>query len=205
MPLFGGVGFSCFGIGLLYLFVSDLARATLIKLNRHQQCPYLDSSRGIKHYQPLMSSEGAAVMSSQLLIGTALIIVNAVFHVSCLVWLAGLIKRIGTTTTFDPNRKGMILLLGIAVLGLIAIHTTSAWAWAAVYLSLGEFTELSKALYFSVVTSTTLGYGDITLSERWQLLASFEAMVGFVLFGASTAFLLGVTKSWFSHLAEPDS
>lgn len=145
------------------------------------------------------------MLSSQLLIGTALIIVNAMFHVSCLVWLASFISRIGTAASFDPGRKGLVLLLGIAVLGLIAIHTTSAWAWAAVYLAVGEFTELSRALYFSVVTSTTLGYGDITLSERWQLLASFEAMGGLVLFGASTAFLLGVTKSWFSHLDRRDN
>jgi hypothetical protein len=143
------------------------------------------------------------VLTSQLMLGTALIVANAIFHVSCLVWLAGLINSIGTSPTFRPSRRGLILLLGIAVLGLIAIHTTSAWAWAAVYLVVGEFTELIRALYFSVVTSTTLGYGDITLSDRWQLLASFQAMGGLVLFGATTAFLLGVTKSWFSHLEQP--
>ena len=148
---------------------------------------------------------GAVVLSSQLLLGTALIITNAVFHVSCLVWLASLIHRIGTSATYKPDRRGLILLLGIAVLGLIAIHTTSAWAWAVVYLVVGEFAELSQALYFSVVTSTTLGYGDVTLSEQWQLLASFEAMGGLILFGASTAFLLGVTKNWFSQLDGSDN
>ena len=142
------------------------------------------------------------MLTSQLLLGTALIITNAVFHVSCLVWLASLLNTIGTSAKFNPNRRGLVLLLGIAVLGLIVIHTASAWAWAVVYLIVGEFTELSKALYFSVVTSTTLGYGDITLSERWQLLASFQAMGGLILFGASTAFLLAVTRSWFSHLEE---
>ena len=140
------------------------------------------------------------MLSSQLLLGTALIVANAVFHVSCLVWLAGLLNSIGTSQSFSPNRKSLILLLGIAVIGLIGIHTASAWAWAVVYLTVGEFIELSDALYFSVVTSTTLGYGDITLSERWRLLASFEAMGGLILFGASTAFLLAVTRSWFDHL-----
>ena len=141
-------------------------------------------------------------MTIDLLLGTALIIVNAVFHVSCLVWLAGLLDRIGASTKLNPNRMRLILLLGIAVLGLIAIHTTSAWAWAAIYLVVGEFTELTKALYFSVVTSTTLGYGDVTLSDEWQLLASFQAMGGLILFGASTAFLMAVTRSWFSDFEE---
>lgn len=139
-------------------------------------------------------------MGGQLIIGTLLIAVNAIFHVTCLVWLAGFLQRLTQGRDLDESRNGQILLLGVAVSGLIIIHTLSAWAWAAVYVQLGEFTELREALYFSVVTSTTLGYGDITLSDRWELLASFEAMGGLILFGASTAFLLGITKSWFNHL-----
>ena len=37
------------------------------------------------------------------------------------------------------------------------------------------------------MTATTLGYGDLTLSEPWRLLGVFEAMTGLMLFGASTA------------------
>ena len=143
------------------------------------------------------------MLGDQLLLGTTLILINAIFHVTCLVWLAGLLASISKNERFRPNRMGLILLLGISVLGVIGIHTVSAWAWATVYVALGEFNDLSQALYFSVVTSTTLGFGDVTASERWQLLTSFEAMGGLILFGASTAFLLAVTRSWFGHLQEP--
>ena len=139
-------------------------------------------------------------MGGQLLLGTALIVVNVVFHVSCLVWLAGALTRLGKAPFFDARQRWLVLQLGLGVFGVIAIHTVSAWAWAAVYIIVGEFTALPKALYFSVVTSTTLGYGDLTLSDRWQLLSSFEAMGGLVLFGATTAFLLAVMKHWFEHL-----
>ena len=61
-----------------------------------------------------------------------------------------------------------------------------------------EFDELQPSLYFSVVTATTLGYGDVTLSERWQLLGTFEAMGGLILFGASTAFLMELMRHLFS-------
>ena len=47
-----------------------------------------------------------------------------------------------------------------------------------VYLALGEFRALETALYSSVVTATTLGYGELVLSERWRLLSTFEAMGG---------------------------
>jgi hypothetical protein len=141
------------------------------------------------------------VVWSQLLLGSLLITTNAIIHVSCLVWLAGILKHIGRSQRFIPNQKGLIFLLAVAVLGIIGIHTASAWAWAGVYFALGEFSDWPLALYFSVVTLTTLGYGDITLSGRWQLLASFEAMGGLILFGASTAFLLGVTRKLFQHLS----
>lgn len=89
-------------------------------------------------------------------------------------------------------------LLDFTVLIIIGIHTVEAWAWAFIYLELGEFEELSKALYFSVVTCKALGYGDITLSERWRLLSTFEAMGGLLLFGTSTAFLVGFMTTLFA-------
>ena len=85
----------------------------------------------------------------------------------------------------------------ITVLAIIFIHTVEAWGWAALFMVLGEFRDISTALYFSVVTSTTLGYGDVTLSESWRLLGTFEAMGGLILFGASTAFLIGFMRHLF--------
>ena len=52
-------------------------------------------------------------------------------------------------------------------------------------------------MYFSVVTTTTLGYGDFTLSDRWRVLASFQAIGGLILFGASTAFLFEIIRRLF--------
>ena len=45
------------------------------------------------------------------------------------------------------------------------------------------------------VTATTLGYGDITLSEEWRLLGAFEAMGGLILFATSTAFLMRAVRN----------
>lgn len=120
-----------------------------------------------------------------------------VFHVAALVLLSGLLRYIAPRLETMRAAIGTTYLLAIAVLTIIGIHTVEAWSWAALFLYLGEFTELKRALYFSVVTSTTLGYGDITLSECWQILGTFEAMGGLILFGASTAFLLGTMRHLF--------
>jgi hypothetical protein len=63
------------------------------------------------------------------------------------------------------------------------------------------------AVYFSAVTFTTLGYGDIVLeAAQWRLLTGIEALNGVLLLGLSTALLLGVVhNSWKSLLKTPAS
>ncbi len=85
----------------------------------------------------------------------------------------------------------------VTVLGIFMIHTFEVWLWAILYLLLGEFESLERALYFSTITFTTLGYGDIILNVRWQLLSGFEAVNGIILFGVSTAILFAVMRRMF--------
>ena len=66
--------------------------------------------------------------------------------------------------------------------------------WALMYLSLGAIQGIEMATYFSMVTYTTLGYGEIVLDEQWRLLASFEAANGILLFGWSTAVVLSAVQ-----------
>jgi hypothetical protein len=139
------------------------------------------------------------MLHKQIPLGTIIIILVVVFHVVCLVGLIDLLKWVSETSEFWQTQFGTMSMLGFAVFMIIVVHTIEAWAWAFIYLKLREFNELSKALYFSVVTCTALGYGDITLSERWRILSTFEAMGGLLLFGASTAFLIGFMQTLFIY------
>ena len=49
---------------------------------------------------------------------------------------------------------------------------------------------LEPALYFATVSLTTLGFGDVILSQDVRLLSAIVAANGLVMFGLSTAFLL---------------
>lgn len=137
------------------------------------------------------------MMHKQIPLGTIIIILIVLFHAAGLVWLADLLTTITSSFEFLQSKLGAMSLLAFTVFMVIGIHTIEAWIWAFIYLKLGEFKDLSRALYFSVVTCTALGYGDITLSKRWQLLSTFEAMGGLLLFGASTAFLIGFMQKLF--------
>lgn len=84
---------------------------------------------------------------------------------------------------------------------LLMLHMIEVILWALAYLLLlpGDHLEsFEKATYFSVVTFTTLGYGDITLVEHdWRLLSGIESLIGVVLIGWTTALLfMVVQRSW---------
>ena len=138
------------------------------------------------------------MLGNQILIGTFMILVSVVFHITALVYLVKTLERINTSTQATDENFRIIFFLSAATLFVVAVHVIEAWGWAAMYYMLGEFTEFNQSLYFSVVTVTTLGYGDITLSDRWQLLASFEAMGGLILFGVTVAFLFEILRPLFA-------
>lgn len=95
------------------------------------------------------------------------------------------------------NRLSLHRMVGVllyTVLSVFLLHTIEIWLWAVLYIWLGVFEVMEPALYFSTVTFTTLGYGDITLLPRWRLLSSLEAANGVILLGVSTAFVFAVIQ-----------
>ena len=95
------------------------------------------------------------------------------------------------------NRLSLHRMVGVllyTVLSVFLLHTIEIWLWAVLYIWLGAFEIMEPALYFSTVTFTTLGYGDITLLPRWRLLSSLEAANGVILLGVSTAFVFAVIQ-----------
>lgn len=96
--------------------------------------------------------------------------------------------------------KALPALIWSAV-GLLMLHLVEVVMWALSYLLImpGEtIATFEEAVYFSVVTFTTLGYGDITLVDHeWRLLSGAEALNGILLVGWSTALLFAVfQRSW---------
>lgn len=88
------------------------------------------------------------------------------------------------------------LLLGTAVF-MLSLNGLEAITWAGIYLlapGVPEINTFETAVYFSFITFTTLGYGDVTLRSEWQLLCGLEAMNGIFLFGWSAALLYAVVQ-----------
>ncbi len=86
----------------------------------------------------------------------------------------------------------MAVFLGAAVGVIVVGNTVQIWIWALSFIALNAIPSLADAIYFSLVTYTTLGYGDITLQEGSRIYAAMAAVTGLLNFGLSTAFLFGV-------------
>jgi len=117
-------------------------------------------------------------------------------------WLRFLLSRYAVADgSFRPKQTFSIVVSTAIV--LITLHMIEIFIWAMAYLVLipsSELPTLESAMYFSAVTFTTLGYGDITLSSDWRLLSGFEAIDGILLIGWTTAFLFAVLqRAWTSQ------
>lgn len=93
---------------------------------------------------------------------------------------------------------GRVAAISTLVLMMFIVSLLEAWIWAGVYVLVGELPSLEAALYFSTVTFTSLGAGDVTLSADWRLLSSFEAANGRIMFGWTTALIVGLVHTAFT-------
>ncbi len=137
------------------------------------------------------------MLGGQVLIGSGMIAFTVVIHTVGVIGLIASLKGIIFQAPGSRTYARLTLILVLVILGITLVHTLEIWSWALLYLQLEQFESLERALYFSTVTFTTLGYGDITLDERWQLLSAFEAANGIILFGVSTAIVFAVMRKLF--------
>lgn len=89
------------------------------------------------------------------------------------------------------------LFISTALFFIIAAHTIQVWIWAVVWIWGGILPDWNSALYFSLVTYTTVGYGDIVLGEGLRIFATFASVAGLLAFGLSTAYLVALMTRLF--------
>ena len=91
-----------------------------------------------------------------------------------------------------PNEFGLraAILMGGYGLLLFALHFLEIFIFAAFYRFVGHMPSMEEALYYSASCYATLGEAASHFPEEWRLVGALEALVGFVLIGWSTAFMV---------------
>lgn len=128
----------------------------------------------------------------QIVWGSVLLLVCSGAHLVVLMATAGLLQRLGDRYPKPLKGGHWGTITAIAFIAVIAAHTIQVWLWAFSFIVLGALNAFHDAIYFALVTYTTLGYGDVIVGENFRLFAAMAAVTGLLNFGLSTAFLVGL-------------
>lgn len=129
-------------------------------------------------------------LGGQLSISVAMLTLTAVVHAAATVIQAELSHSPWLEAWCAPHsRRRLLLIVAVALLTGFAL-LLEILLWGLLYRGLGLFTNLESSVYFSGITFTTVGYGDMTLPGCWRLLSVSEAVNGVLMAGWSTAQLV---------------
>jgi hypothetical protein len=143
-------------------------------------------------------------MQNELVIAFGVFAICVVMHSFCLLllgkWLVG--KRVWLENHGWVGVLAPILILVSTVITIL--HLSEAALWAGFYRLWSLFPDYESALYFSLTSFTTIGYGDVLMPEKWRLLGCIEGLTGVLLSGLSTAFLFVILSAVLRILTEAE-
>jgi Ion channel len=130
-------------------------------------------------------------MVRRLLVACCLMALCVTIHAGGLASAIRWLRRspVAATRFWVSTRLFILVAVWIVLLHLVEISV-----WAVAYLWYGAMADLQSALYFSAVTYTTTGYGDLVLPKEWRLDGGVEALTGILMCGWSTGFFFAVVN-----------
>ncbi len=129
-------------------------------------------------------------MFIQIAIGTGLLL-TSILIAAVSAWVMEIAFQRGHGWLMrEPHRPKLMVVIAGVSLWVLGVITAGIWIWAGAFYALGVFATLEQAVYFAMVTYTTLGFGDLLLPVEWRLLAGMTAANGLLNFGLLTALLV---------------
>ena len=138
-------------------------------------------------------------MISQILWGSLILGVCTLIHLVMLLAWIRFLRHFQITEPQHANVFRQFGVIGSALAMIILVHTIQVWIWAGSLVWSGAIASQSDALYFALVTYTTVGYGDVTLSADHRIFGAMASVAGLLGFGISTAFLVGLLGKLFQR------
>ncbi len=131
-------------------------------------------------------------MTAQIFWGSVILGICSIIHLLILVFWAGRLKQVNKYLGSAVRGIHLPILIGSTFAVIVLAHTIQVWIWAISFVLLQALPNLSDAIYFSLVTYTTVGYGDVTMAPEFRIFGAMASVTGLLNFGLSTAFLVGL-------------
>ena len=131
---------------------------------------------------------------NQLTLGSIIMALTVVIHAAVLLFMLDPLRNLAGWLRARVGRGRQFVVFLTAVAGVIAVTTVEVWIWAGAFIVTGAIEGLEPAVYFALISYTTLGYGDLVLSVDHRIFGGFSAAAGLLNFGLTTAFLMEVLR-----------
>lgn len=128
----------------------------------------------------------------QILWGSLFLVICLIIQVSFLALAEMTMDRVSSWLSRKSRARHVVAAFVLALGFIVSSHTAQIWIWAVVYVWFDVLPGWNPAIYFSLVTYTSLGYGDIVLAPGVRIFSGFAAITGMLGFGISTAYLVSL-------------
>ena len=138
-------------------------------------------------------------MISKLLIAWCLLALTVTIHAA---GLSAMLRRMPSSAAPTDTRFWPVTWRLVTVAWwLVLLHLAEIAVWALFYWWQKCLPDAESSFYFSGVTYTTVGYGDLVLPQEWRLLGPVEALTGILMCGLSTGFFFAVVSRMYASRA----
>lgn len=144
-------------------------------------------------------------INTQILFGSIILILCSFIHILLLVAAIRTLRWEEIRTHHKHSLMASLRKVVIAFAFVLLAHTIQVWVWALSFVGLGTLSDMEDAIYFVLVTYTTVGYGDLTIGEGARIFGAMAAVTGLLNFGLSTAFLVGIFERVTNNKKHPSS
>ncbi|MEM9551026.1 MAG: potassium channel family protein [Pseudomonadota bacterium] len=132
-------------------------------------------------------------MGEQILWGSLFLGWCIVLHVTILAFSIPMVVRlVESAKRWSSSGLLNVMVILMMTTSLVFSHTLQVWGWAGFFLRQRALETWNEAIYFSLVTYTSLGYGDVVVGPAHRIFAAFGSVTGLLAFGLSTAVLVAV-------------
>lgn len=136
-------------------------------------------------------------MLSEISLAAMIVALCLLLHVAGLLLMAEWLLQHREDLERNATRIRHAILMILLFSGIMLLHVVETSLWAVFYYTRALFMDFETALYFSLTSYTTIGYGDVLLPQRWRLLGAIEGISGVLLCGISTGFIFAVINAMF--------
>jgi hypothetical protein len=142
----------------------------------------------------MVPSHGETAVFLPLAVGAATTFSTIVIHVLAVMAIVRLVRFERKLHRAGVRFHRDVVIVAVTAHLTLAAHLIGIVAWAVIFVLCGEFSDFAAAFYHSAVNYTSLGYGDVVMSESWKLLAPLETADALLMFGVSTAMVFAVVQ-----------